>query len=176
VDLYPAEVVEGYRFVEMDIVDYATERFDNVCCVSSWEHCGIETWNCRPGRKPDLGYHLVVAEKLKVLVGPRGRLILTCPLGPDETWWTYGGGVDVLHGEEGPEGKAPEWGYRTLTLETLERIFAPLRLVACEAREHRTGDYFQIENWKMIDARTYRDYCAPRVGRAVVGVVFERTP
>lgn len=173
IDLYPAARTDGYRFIRSDILALdLEERFDNICCVSSWEHCGIETRDYLPGGTPDLNYHLRVASKLKQLLVPSGRLIITCPLGPDEVWLTYDGLPDAKIGDARSRIITPKWGYRTTRVATLEKMFAPLRLTVCVAKEHMLGDYFSLDNWIGIDPKQDHHYTSPS-RRAVVGAVFE---
>lgn len=177
VDLYPAEAMDGYRFVQGDVLDVDVGGpFDSVLCVSSFEHVGIETRDFSPDAPeipPD--YPLRVADRLRSLVRPGGRLVLTCPFGVDEVWLTHDGGDDFPQGAPPkPEGVRVKWGYRTYSLRTLTTLFMPLRVVLAEAYEHTGGDYFDIDNWRPVDAASahVRYRCPHR--RAVLGVVFEK--
>ena len=99
-DLYPAETTEGFTFIQGDFMNYQTEeKFDNVCSVSAWEHCGIERLNYMEEYREDTNYHLLVAEKLKSFVKPGGRLIITCPFGCDELYLTDGKGSNWRIGD-----------------------------------------------------------------------------
>ncbi len=171
IDLYQASCTEGYRFIHSDLMECQLDDvFDNVCCVSSWEHCGIETANFADGYAPHLDYHLTVAERLMDLVAPGGRLIVTCPFGPDEVWLTYSGRPDALFGAVPRSEAAPRWGYRASTVVSLEAAFHRLQAEECEAMQHVGGDYFDIANWCSIDPHVL----PKETRRAVVGMVLRR--
>lgn len=172
VDLYEPEIVEGFRFIQGDFMDMEfEEQFDNVCCVSSFEHAGIERINYSEGQVPVYNYHEKIAEKLKSLVKPGGRLIITCPFGPDEIWLTDGRGYNFRLGEP---GKA-QWGFRTFTLSTLKRLFYPFVVVRASACELMSEDYFTLTEWCRIDSeKDHVKFTGSRVNYGVIGAVFEK--
>lgn len=174
IDLYPAETTDGFTFVQGDVLDYEPGRqFDTILCVSSFEHCGIETIDFKPGRSPDVGYHLHVAAKIVSMLKAGGILIVTCPFGPNQTWLTRDGGEDVeINAAAGVDGI--RWGYRTFDVPRLASIFGPLRPIHVEAFAHVGGGYFDRGNWSAIDPMNYAHrYDSPR-RCAVMGVVFEK--
>ena len=175
IDLYPAECSEGFEFIQGDIMDYKPpHQFDNVCCVSSWEHCGIERANFWEESSPSTDYHLLVAEKLKSLVVPNGRLIITCPFGPDEVWLTDGKGTNFKMGDSKYSHLAARWGFRTFSLETLKSIFQPFSLVRASACALVAEEYFELSNWVRIDVeKDHAHFTNENVNRAVIGVVFQ---
>ena len=132
IDLYVPEV-EGFEFLHGDIMNVKIERqFDNVCCVSSFEHCGIEPVNYigsdryKEGTKPEFDYHKLVAKKLISLVKSGGRFIITCPFGSNEIWLTNQ--KEMFRPSEVSRERIPKWGHRTFTLETLKELFLSLDL------------------------------------------------
>jgi SAM-dependent methyltransferase len=169
IDLYGSDTTEGFRFIKGDLMDLEFfEQFDNVCCVSSFEHAGIERYEFDRGAV-NLDYHRLVAAKLVSLVKPGGRLIVTCPFGPDEVWFTDGQG----HNFKADEPGNPKWGFRTFTLETLKALFAPLVLVRASACELRSEDYFTLSEWYRIDAeKDHTKFTGTRANYGVIGVVF----
>lgn len=172
VDLYEPVTVEGFKFIQGDFMDIDfSDPFDNVTCVSSFEHCGIETLNYLEGHRPDFNYHLVVAEKLKSLVRPNGKLIITCPFGDNETYLVDNLGHTFLSSAD--SGYTPRWGYRVFSLGKLQEIFSPLVCVKAAAFECKEGDYFDINNWVPIDVeKDHPRFHGRDSNRAVMGAVF----
>jgi len=170
IDLYEPETTEGFNFIRGDLMDVEiNEQFDNVCCVSSFEHVGIERYEFGKGTI-NLEYHRDVASKLVSLVRPKGRLIITCPFGPDEVWFTDGKGHNFRDGEPG-EAK---WGFRTFTLKTLKQLFQPLIVTRASAFELRSEDYFTLTEWHRIDAeKDHYKFTDKRVNYGVIGAVLE---
>lgn len=170
VDLYPLETTGGFNFFQGDFMTMEfPQQFDNVCCVSSFEHAGIERHEFN-NNVVNLDYHKAVAQKLVSLVKPGGRLILTCPFGPDEVWFTDGKG----HNFKAEESGDAKWGFRTFKLETLKELFQPLSLVRASAFELRSEDYFELTSWYRIDPETDHDkYTNDWVNHGVICVVLE---
>jgi len=82
IDLYDPEYTKGFKFIRGDILDTDIKyKFDSVICLSSIEHCGIESLNYTAGNKEDLSTLIPVAQKLMSLLNPDGRLIVTAPFG-----------------------------------------------------------------------------------------------
>ena len=171
VDLYAPEITDGFHFIQGDFMDMEfRDQFDNVCCVSSFEHAGIERYEI-DGAGVKLDYHRDIAKKLVSLVKPGGRLIVTCPFGPDEVWFTDGKGNNFREGEPG-EAK---WGFRTFRLETLKQLFAPLTLVRASACELGSEDYFTLTEWYRIDPEKDHDkFTDGRVNYGVICVTLEK--
>ena len=172
VDLYTPETTEGFQFFQGDFMDMdITDQYDNVCCVSSFEHAGIERYEFdREDTK--FNYHKDVAQKLVSLVKPGGRLIITCPFGPDEVWFTDGRGHNFRPDEFG----VAKWGFRTFKLETLKDLFAPLVVVRASAFELKSEDYFTLIEWGRIDVEKEHDkFTDARVNYGVICVVLEKT-
>ncbi|KKK52851.1 hypothetical protein LCGC14_3100750, partial [marine sediment metagenome] len=171
VDLYEAETTEGFRFIRGDFMDMEfDEQFDNVCCVSSFEHAGIERYEF-DNQDVKIDYHQEIAKKMVSLVKPGGRLIITCPFGPDEVWLTDGTPrPDWRFGEPGEA----RWGYRTFTLATLKQLFSPLQVVKASAFEHIGAEYFELTEWYRLDAeKDHVRFTDEKVNCAVIGVVLE---
>lgn len=171
IDLYSPEITEGFRFIQGDLMETEINgQFDNVCCVSSFEHAGIERTNYKENGTPIYNYHEEIAEKLKSLVNPGGRLIITCPFGPDEIWLTDGEGHNFKLGEPGNA----RWGFRTFTLSTIKRLFSPLVVVRASAFELRSENYFELTEWYRIDPeKDYERFTDDRVNYGVICVVLE---
>ena len=170
IDLYQPETTKGFRFAQGDFMtmDFP-DQFDNVCCVSSFEHAGIERYEIG-GEGMKLDYHVEVSRKLVSLVKPGGRLIVTCPFGPDEVWFSDGKGND----SQDPTSINTAWGYRTFKLETLKQLFSPLTCVRSSAFERGLGDYFNLSSWSRIDAEEdHEKFTNEFVNCAVIGTVFE---
>lgn len=171
IDINPCEVIDGFAFIRGDVVDYAPGcLFDNIVCVSSFEHCGIEGANYKTG----LSRHLVVAEKLKSLLSPNGRIIITCPFGPNETHLVTAEG-------EFPLGKVPpdsvvQWGYRTFDHATLCSIFAPLISIQANAMEWHSRHYADAGSWRPVALDSAKDFAGGwlRGWRGVIGIAFGR--
>lgn len=170
VDLYPPENMEGFEFTQGDLMDIPIQnQFDNVCCVSSFEHAGIERHEIN-GEGVKIEYHREIAEKLKSLVKPGGVLIITCPFGPNELWFTDGKGYNFRAGEEGTAA----WGFRTFTLDALIELFSPLSLVKASAFRLLGSEYFEITNWYRIDPeKDAYIFTGDKVNTGVICVVFE---
>ena len=171
VDLYLPETLEGFKFIHGDFMEqHIDEKFDNVCCVSSFEHAGIERYEFDKGELK-LDYHNAVAGKLVSLVKPGGRLIVTCPFGPDEVWVSDGKGTDSQD-LDFPDAK---WGFRTFTLGTLRDVFSPLQLIRASAFELMDGDsYMNLESWRRVNPeRDHGRFVNDHVNYGVLCVVLE---
>ncbi|KKN39023.1 hypothetical protein LCGC14_0747470 [marine sediment metagenome] len=172
VDLYMPHTVEGFKFIQGDLMDMNfQEQFDNVACVSSLEHCGIESLNYQEGYEPDWDYYLVVAEKIKSLVKPGGRLVITCPFGADETYLVDNEGHTFRPFEE--SDYTPKWGYRVFSLMCLKSLLNPMRCIKASAFRCVGKDYFDINAWVQIDENKDHVLFHDRASnRAVIGTVF----
>ena len=155
IDLYAPEYVGGYNFIKGDILDKDIEgKFDSVICLSSLEHCGIETLNYLPGNKEDLSTLDPVVEKLKSLIRDGGRLVITAPFGTPNTYY-----VD----RDGNNGTAdeiehPVWGFRTFRLEDIVDMFDTLLLTTVEIYGYVDGNYFEPTSWMPASERDHHLY------------------
>jgi len=169
VDLYDAEVTDGYTFIKGDVV-MSTNRntYDNVICVSSIEHSGIESADFLQGDDSDIMYINTVAAKLLEFVGDGSKLIVTAPMGDGTTYY-----VDKL-GNNGTREqiKHPAWGYRTFSIESLLGLFDGFYVDKCKAYAKIDGDYFDINSWEEIPNDSHGTY--DNKNRAVLCCVFNK--
>lgn len=183
IDLYLPEV-EGFEFIHGDFMDVEIDRqFDNVCCVSSFEHCGIEPVNYvgsdryQEGSTPDFEYHKPIAKKLISLVRPGGRFIITCPFGPNEIWLInqFDDKKNMFSPSEISEDKVPKWGHRTFTLARLKELFAPMEVVKASAFGKHGTDHFVLEHWHRVDVETdHEEFTEEKANDGIICVVFEK--
>jgi len=152
IDLYDPEYKDGYKFIKGDILDSdIDDKFDSVVCLSSLEHCGIESLNYLPGNKEDLSTLTPIVKKLTSLIKEGGRLVITAPFGDSNIYY-----VD----KDGNNGTAdeielPAWGFRTFRLEEILNMFKDLTPKLFEIYGNVGGDYFDPAYWVPISARDY---------------------
>ena len=169
IDLYDAEVTDGYSFIKGDILETDIDgTFDSVVCLSSFEHCGIESLNYLPGNEEDLLTLQPIADKLTSLIKVGGKLVITAPFGDTNIYY-----VDK-DGNNGTieEVTDPAWGFRTFRLEDLQDIFKDLHLETSKVYKYVEGDYFEESSWKQEDEKEYKLYSNEH--RALICCVFAR--
>ena len=155
IDLYDAEHTNGYKVIKGDLLDTdIEEKFDTVICLSSFEHCGIETLNFLPGNEPNALWDRPVAIKLVSMVNEGGRLVITAPFGNSDVFF-----VD----KDGNNGTAdeipkPAWGFRTFRVDQIADMFSPLELTEAKVYGFVEGNYFEETSWKEISVDDYTKY------------------
>lgn len=151
VDLYPSEVTDlpsNITYKQCNLLDLSSiDRFDNIVCLSSFEHAGIEQPHFQ-NKQLDFDEHVKVANKLKSLVTSGGRVILTLPAGADELYVCKRTGETELF-----SGNTDfDWGFRTFTLDTIKKLFKGLNLIDAKAYlRNQEADYFDIGSWTEIN-------------------------
>lgn len=174
IDLYSVPHRTGYDFIMGDLVDLikladprVTQiKYDNVICVSSFEHCGVETKEFAEG-KINIVYHLHVAEVLAGIVKENGRLIITTPFGSPEIFLVDGDGNNGRYDKI----QNPVWGFRTFDLETLTNLFDGLQLIKSTAFAQMDINYFDSNSWKEVSCYDHSKY--DNKNRAIICCVFE---
>jgi len=155
IDLYDAECAEGYKAIKGDLLETAIEeKFDTIICLSSFEHCGIETQNFLPGNNPMALYDIPIAFKLVSMLREGGRLVITAPFGKPDIYFIS---------KDGRNGTAeeiddPEWGFRTFKVGQIESMFRPLKLTVSHTYGYTDGDYFEESSWEEVSHNDFDKY------------------
>jgi len=155
IDLYDPEHIGGYRFIKGDILESdIDEKFDCVVCLSSLEHCGIESLNYTSGNCEDLSTLKPVTEKLISLIRDGGKLIITAPFGAPNIYYVDKDGNNGTSDEI----EVPAWGFRTFRLEDILNMFKPLTIKNFKIYGHTQGDYFDSNSWTSVQEEDFAQY------------------
>ena len=129
-------------------------KFDSVICLSSLEHCGIESLNYTLGNKEDLTTLQPIADKLATLIKVGGRLLITAPFGDTNIYYVDKDGNNGTR----TEIDKPKWGFRTFKISDIATLFKELHLDTYYVYENTKGDYFKEDSWIRASYKNYNLY------------------
>ena len=171
VDLYKPEreLPSNIEFIHSDVLGIFGREFDNIIALSSFEHVGIETYHFKNDCVETRDLLQATADHLVSLLAPGGSLIITVPFGTSNMYGVDANGnndfLDLVND--------PHWGFRTMQLSELEKIFSSLKVSTAVAfKIINKDDYFNPKSWEEISPQEH-ELCDNK-NRGLLCVVFKK--